>query len=680
GRIVAEGNVAITYGDVKLTCDRIEVDTKTRRAICTGNVRIKHPEGILTGDRIRYDFDKQEGEIIGGEVDAFPWFGTADETGKVGPNEYLLRKGHITTCDLDKPHYRITAGEIRVFPDDKVIAKNVVAYIGQVPIIWFPYYYHPIIQSRAKVQFIPGSTKDWGYFLLSAWRFYVKGNSKVDVLLDYREKKGFAGGADFYYNMDDFGLKGWGSGLFRSYFVMQNDIGTYKKSAFREGESTDPELRKRFQWKHRIDFDPETVGMLEFNKVSDENFLKDYFYNEYEQNNRVPLNYVSVVSTKRNYTFSVEANERFNDFYTVTQRLPELKIDIPDQRLWETPLYYRSVTSGTIFKKEYAYEQKPTEATDRFDTYHRLSYAGKLGPVNFTPYGELRETLYSKQKSDGAPGAARFALGGGIDVFSRFHRVYDIDTNALGMDINDLRHIVVPHVNYFHRRKPSVDKDKLFEMDDIDLLDKENFLQFSLENKLQTKRHIGEELKAVDLVRSIVSVDYFFRMKKNNYQFQDEGEFRNLKFDLELLPYDWFFVQGKMEITPQNQAINTGSIEMSVAPWENFGMALGYRYEKRTPVSRNQLTFDVSYRLNPKWKFGWYERFDLEDGGIEEQQFVITRDLHCWEVEAAFDIDGGNFMKDNFTFWFAFKIKAFPDLPIGLNRSFQKRTPGALYR
>ncbi|MGB3242477.1 MAG: LptA/OstA family protein, partial [Candidatus Omnitrophota bacterium] len=127
-RIVAEGNVSITYGDIKLTCDRIEVNTKSQQALCQGNVRIDQPEGVMTGDRIRYDFIRKEGEIIGGEVKAFPWFGRAEETGKVAKNEYLLRNGWITTCDLDMPHYRIKAGEIRVFPDEKVIAKNVVFY------------------------------------------------------------------------------------------------------------------------------------------------------------------------------------------------------------------------------------------------------------------------------------------------------------------------------------------------------------------------------------------------------------------------------------------------------------------------------------------------------------------------------------------------------------------------
>ncbi|MFQ5951900.1 MAG: LPS-assembly protein LptD [Candidatus Omnitrophota bacterium] len=675
-RIVAEGNVSITYGDIKLTCDKIEVNTKTQQALCQGNVRIDQPEGFLTGDRIRYNFAKREGEIIGGEVKAYPWFGRAEETGKVAKNEYLLREGYVTTCDLDEPHYRITAKEIRVFPDDKVIAKNVVIYIDKVPVLWFPYYYHPIIQSRAKVQFIPGWNSDWGYFLLSAWRFYVKGNTKVDVLLDYRHKKGFAEGADFYYFCDDLGLKGWGEGLFRMYYIQQNEAGTVDPTAFRD-ENDAPEPRNRLQWKHRIDFDPETVGMLEFNKLSDEFVLKDYFYNEFEEAGQIPRNFASIISSKPNYITEISTERKFNDFTTVAQTIPKLKMDIPDQRLWETTIYYGGKHSFNVFDKQYAFEKHPPEKVKRFDTFHKLSYVAKAGPVNLTPFGTFRETLYSRNKWEGDV-ISRETIGGGLDMSTRFHRIYDIETDAAGLDIHKIRHLIVPSAKYFTTHQPTVDKDSLFQMDEIDSLEKENGVTLSLENKLQTKRGSEGKEKPVDLVRFIVSTDYLFRMEKDKFKFKKEGKFENLAFDLELRPYEWFFVDSQLEIERKNQSVKKGYIEASVEPFKGLRLDAGYRYEKLTPRPRNQFTFDLNYTLNPKWKVGWYERLNLERGIIEEQQISVTRDLHCWELEFVYDVDGSNFIKDDFTIWLAFKIKAFPDLQLGLSRSFKTRPPGSI--
>ena len=679
GIIVAEGNVSITYGDVKLTCDRIEVNTKQRAAFCEGNVRIEHPEGVLEGDRIRYDFNLKEGEIIGGEVTAYPWFGSAEESAKVGPNEYVLKGGYITTCDLDGPHYHIKAGEIRVFPDEKVIAKNAVFYIGSVPVLWVPYYYHPIIQSRAKVQFIPGVTSEWGYFLLSAWRAYVQGNSRVDGLLDYRTKKGFAGGANFYYNLVDFGMDGLGYGLLRAYFINQYGLGTYDGTSFRGEDPNKEEWRNRLQWKHRVDFDPTTVGMLEFNKLSDEYVLEDYFYNEYEETNPVPQNYFSIISAQPNYTFTVAGNWRLDEFYTVVQRLPELKIEVFNQRLWDTPLYYTQETSVTNFQKRYAWSEHAKEDVGRFDTFHQFSYVTGLGPVNIVPFGNIRGTAYTRTIQEKKP-VMRGVFGGGVDVFMRFHRVFDITTDALGLDINKVRHIIVPKATFDYRLQPTIDRNELYAMDDVDTIDKESVIKMQLENKLQTKKGKGKKLHNVDLVRHILSVDYEFRLKKNKIALNNGGRFINLKSDLELRPYDWFYVDNELEFDTKRSVIEKATIEGTMRPWKNFHVALGYRYtyDEGDVDPHNQLTFDLNWKINSKWDIGVYERFDLEDNEIAEQQFSITRDLHCWEVEFSYDVDGGNFMKDDFTMWLAFRIKAFPDLPIGLARSFTKRPPGSM--
>ena len=676
GTIIADGNVSITYGDTLLTCNRIEVNTRTRQAVCEGNVRIVQTDGILEGERIRYDFAQERGEIIGGEVKAFPWFASAAESAKVGENEYLLKQGHFTTCDLDEPHYKLKAKQIQIFPNDKIIAKNVVAYIGKVPVFWVPYYYHPIVQSRAKVQFIPGVTGDWGFFLLSAWRSYIKGNTKVDVLVDYRTRKGFAAGADLYYNFADFGLEGLGYGLLRGYFIDQNGFGVVDPTPYRDGTKSQ-KMRRRYKWNHRIDFDPRTVGILELNKYSDEFVLKDYYYNEYEEASPIPNNFISIVNTQPNYTFSFLANTRLNNFYTVVERMPELKIDIPDQRLWDTSLYYGAQMSGTIFQKEYRLDTSPHENVGRWDWLNKFSYVTGIGPVSIVPFATIRQTVYSRKEFDNSP-AYRAIFGGGVDVFSRFHKVYNLVTDFAGLDINGLRHIIVPRAAYFHTEEPSVYQGELYKMDGIDYLDRENKFSFSLENKFQTKRLVGSELRSTDLVRSIISVDYHFRTKKNMVEFQGPGQFRDLKFDIELRPYEWLYVDTRTEIKPKNMSIGSSSIEATFFPWDTFSMALGYRYEKREPEPRNQVTFDLYYILTPKWRVELYGRYDLHTMKAEEQQISIVRDLHCWEVEATYDVDGSNFFSDGVTFWLAFKIKAFPDLPIGLNRSFEKRAPGAM--
>ncbi|KJJ85596.1 Organic solvent tolerance protein OstA [Candidatus Omnitrophus magneticus] len=674
-KIIAEGNVSIKYAGVVLTCDQIEVNIKSQKALCKGHVHIEGPEGVLTGDYIMYDFLNKKGEIAKASVDAFPWFAQAENTKRISENEFFINKGSFSTCDHDNQHYRVTAKEIHIFPNQKIIAKDAVCYLGNVPVLWVPYYYQPILESRAKVQFVPGHSSDWGYFLLSSWRFYLKGNTKADLIVDYRTKKGFSEGANLYYNFADFNMPSFGVGVFRSYFIHQNDVGTYNKSAFRD-DNTEIELRKRFQLFHRVDFDPNTVGMVEFNKMSDEHVMKDYFYNEYEETNPNLPNYAAITTTQENFVFSANVEKRFNDFNTVAEKKPEFKLDIPNQRLWETPFYYTNQISATAFEKEYAFQSSPSEKVERMDSSHRISYVSKLGFLNLTPFGTFEETMYSANRYE-SDFLTREAFGGGLNASTRFSRIYDLKANPLGIEINDLRHIITPMAEYKHIHQPTVDKDSLYQMDDIDALEKQNGVTFALENKLQTKRQEGNDLVRVDLVRFITSTDYKFRMEKDEFKFKKEGQFKYIDFDLELSPYRWFYIDNELRVLPKNQSISMGSVEFSLRPTNYFNMDLGYRYQKNYPDDpRNQLTFDIGYRLNPMWGVGWYERLDLQSKDIEEQQFTLTRDLHCWEVSVSYSVQGSNIFKDEYTVWFAFKIKAFPDLPIGLNRSFEKRTPG----
>ena len=62
--------------------------------------------------------------------------------------------------------------------------------------------------------------------------------------------------------------------------------------------------RYRWQVRHRWDMgrDTDTVATLEFNKMSDGDVIKDYFYNEFEELGATPDNYISFVTQKESYT------------------------------------------------------------------------------------------------------------------------------------------------------------------------------------------------------------------------------------------------------------------------------------------------------------------------------------------------------------------------------------------
>ncbi|MFH1339221.1 MAG: putative LPS assembly protein LptD, partial [Candidatus Omnitrophota bacterium] len=107
--------------------------------------------------------------------------------------------------------------------------------------------------------------------------------------------------------------------------------------------------------------------------------------------------------------------------------------------------------------------------------------------VDVSPYLGLRETGYSRDK-DGSPIAPRTTFYTGADMSTRFFRVFNVVSDFLGMNINRLRHVITPRVQYSYVHEPTVSPSKLQTFDDIDSINGDNRFTLELENKLQTKR------------------------------------------------------------------------------------------------------------------------------------------------------------------------------------------------
>ncbi|KUK94528.1 MAG: Permease YjgP/YjgQ family protein [Thermotogales bacterium 46_20] len=57
----------------------------------------------------------------------------------------VLSKGYLTTCDVSKdPHYVFRVSETEVVPEEYIVVKNLIMYIGRVPVFYLPIYRFPL--------------------------------------------------------------------------------------------------------------------------------------------------------------------------------------------------------------------------------------------------------------------------------------------------------------------------------------------------------------------------------------------------------------------------------------------------------------------------------------------------------------------------------------------------------
>jgi len=652
-KAIASGNVSIKKDNVTLLCDELEYFKDSKLAIAKGNVVLIQSGERVTGEQLTFNFETMKGDFKDATIAAKPFFGSGRKVTKVGENHIQIDQGRLTTCDYDKPHFSFLSRKIDVYPGEKATARNVRLLVGKIPLLYIPRFTQDLRDKKPVFIITPGYDKNWGPFVLTKWRYAL--NDAIDgvVHLDYRQKKDFAWGVDLNYKTAKFG-----EGLIRTYYMNERSVET----DFYEERISPTIERERFkvQWRHKWQIDDKTSTILQYYRMSDAQILKDYFERAYEDDTS-PSTYFLLTRGLSFGTLSLRADARVNRFESMVERLPELNLDITNRQIAETGLYFKNSTTFSNLTKVEATPSFDRRETMRFDVDSEVSYPAKLGFVEFKPYAGGQHTYYSKTISRDDYNSIRGIFRTGADLSTKFYRIFDVNTNWMDLDINRLRHIITPTVSYQYIHDPTIPDSKLDQFDSIDSLTRAHSVVFGLEQKLQTKR----DLMNVDLVRVSVSTDFLLKEDTG------PGGFNSVSSDFELTPYEWLSLYIDTAYDAQSERLATANFDIYINDEsDKWYLKLGKRYNVDVD---DQLTAEWGYRINPKWKFRTYQRFDLDTGVYKEMEFNLNRDLHCWEMDINFNHTRG----EGDEIWLVFTLKAFPEIGFDFGSSFNKRKPGA---
>jgi len=685
--VIATGNIEVIYKGSKLTCNKLKVNMLSKEGLAEGNARLEDEKGVVTGERIVYDFANKTGVIYNADFRANPYFGKSRKVEKVSDSEFVSKGGYFTTCSMDHPHYRLASKKIRMIPGDKVQSKQTTLYLGAVPLLYLPQFNYSMKEPIMHVQVEPGKRKDWGPYLLSAWRYNLTEKLNARVFLDYRSKLG------------------WGEGFELNYFktlVGKGDFKFYYTDEKPDNMPTDAptEFQRYFlRWRHKWDIDERTNFTAEFYKITDErrkydlerNILKDYFFREYEKDSE-PLSYALFHHAFDYSSLDILLQKRTNHWFDQLDKMPEINYNLPSLQLGDSRFYFEDSTQVGSYNKKAttAPVTADDEAVSRLDTQNTLSYPTKISFIQFRPYLSSRQTMYDKGEN-GQHGIVRTVFYSGADLSTKFYRIYNAKTNFLKLDINDLRHIITPSIGYLYTHVPTIPISNIKQIDSVDEIHRGNTATLSLSNKLQTKRNGS----SVDLVDFLITTDYVLDPKTGDNAILNPREGENLKdnfsdilFKLKILPYSWMRFESDVTFEHSDHT-NVNYNKFSLASYSmTFDMAkgrsfsIGQRYERK---GKNEVTLGFDWRLNPKWRFKMYQRYNFKqindattgavilERGSQEQEYTFTRDLHCWELDFTLNKkeDTGT------TIFFTFRLKAFPENEFGFDQSVSEEKSGA---
>ena len=113
-----------------------------------------------------------------------------------------------------------------------------------------------------------------------------------------------------------------------------------------------------------------------------------------------------------------------------------------------------------------------------------------------------------------------------------------------------------------------------------------------------------------------------------------------------------------------------------ITPNDRWSVALSYRYlmnndpefltaPNQNLPGHNLVGVSVHYRLNQNWGVHVAERYEAQNGSLQEQDYTLYRDLRSWTSALTFRVTQGVGQPTDFGAFITLSLKAFPRLPLG---------------
>ena len=248
--------------------------------------------------------------------------------------------------------------------------------------------------------------------------------------------------------------------------------------------------------------------------------------------------------------------------------------------------------------------------------------------------------------------------------------------------MHELRHLIEPDINYAYVPAPSRAPAQLPQFDSempslrllpmeypdynsIDSIDKQNFLRLTLRNILQTKRDNGVQ----EFLNWAVYTDWNLTPGTNH-------TFSDLYSDLAFRPRNWIILNSSLRYDLPDHRWRDAINSLTLVPNSTWSFALSYRYlmnndpefltaPGQSLPGHNLVGVSARYRLNENWGVHIAERFEAQNGTLQEQDYTLYRDLRSWTGALTFRVTEGVGQPADFTVALTLSLKAFPRFPLG---------------
>ncbi len=675
--IIGRGNVFIPQGKNWVKGDNVVYQIEEKKIVVHGRGSFFNGEQIVCGEEIVYSGLSGKGSAHNVFTERDPWVFRTEKIEQIKPKTfYASPKTSITTCDQKPlPHYRLEAEEVLVYQDERVVARKVTIYFGNVPVLTLPSFTYALKHRNYFVNV--GYDEKYGVWARSGYNYDLTKNHYGALYLDWWERRGLGKGIKHYFKTGESG-----QGSLYYYCIKEkevfydNELDAYFNEHF-------PETTERAKFAGRYQtklYSPLNELRVNLDLATDQSI--EYELTE-ESVSLIPNRTSSVMLERTTSRYNLEIylekidsyHELDRKYYLYSTELPKLSFATNRLSLFQIgqSRFYHQYQFHFLNQRLFR-ERKSNYRSEKKDYY------------------EQRADV-SAALSSSARVSRRNTLSGSVTLREewRDHRsIRDTDDIYIARILTDIRlrsrlgQFFTNDLSHLTTRRYTETADTIYER-----------YQGFERNRLAEKLTFKEPWWRTRLTSAL---NYDLRRKDAAAGVYWPEKLSDLVTELETYPFKRMAIDSRLIYDPyggkndfyhrkalRGQTMILKEFELDAKLRLNAYASFEYkqrrhfllRYYSDWPAQElalntnyANLKANLTYPLTRKWQLNSQfeyrnphirKRYLLEDFRLFEEEFTLTRDLHCWEIRFFYATRPDEFSpRRTREIGFEFNLKAFP--------------------
>ncbi len=142
------GSAEVQYQGRILQAGTIVFDADTDSLTATERPILVDGSERIYGSEMGYDMEARDAYVLSGETQYDQGFYKGERIVRQPDGTLQVVNGQYTSCNLDRAHYGFRSRRMKLYVGDKAVARPVVLYLGEIPLLYFPFFFNSVSPGR----------------------------------------------------------------------------------------------------------------------------------------------------------------------------------------------------------------------------------------------------------------------------------------------------------------------------------------------------------------------------------------------------------------------------------------------------------------------------------------------------------------------------------------------------